>query len=88
MPSSARHPVLLPCTRSAARARLLGPDALYDLLAGGRRPLRRLPSGWGKRLHHLITTGAALLNWHAHTIGAYARMRPGIESHETETRNA
>jgi hypothetical protein len=33
----------------------------------------------GKRLHHIITSGAALLNWHAHAIGAYARMRPGIE---------
>ena len=33
----------------------------------------------GKRLHHIITTGAALLNWHAHAIGTYARMRPGID---------
>jgi hypothetical protein len=42
----------------------------------------------GKRLHHIITAGAALLNWHAHAIGAYARMRPGIESPDTETANA
>lgn len=33
----------------------------------------------GKRLHHIITASAALLNWHAHALGAYARMRPGIE---------
>lgn len=30
----------------------------------------------GKRLHHIVTTGAALLNWHAQAIGAYARMQP------------
>jgi hypothetical protein len=34
----------------------------------------------GKRLHHIITTGAALLNWHAHAIGAYARMRASASS--------
>ncbi len=33
-----------------------------------------------KRLHHIITTGAACLNWHAARIGAYAGMRPGIEA--------
>jgi hypothetical protein len=33
----------------------------------------------GKRLHHIITTGAALLNWHAHAVGAYARMRPSSD---------
>ncbi|MBQ1761965.1 MAG: hypothetical protein IIZ92_03575 [Aquincola sp.] len=32
-----------------------------------------------KQLHHIITTAAALLNWHAARIGAYAAMRPGID---------
>lgn len=31
-----------------------------------------------KVLHHIITTAAACLNWHAHALGAYQRMRPGI----------
>ena len=31
-----------------------------------------------KRLHHIITTAAACLNWHAHRTGADTRMRPGI----------
>jgi hypothetical protein len=31
-----------------------------------------------KRLHHIITTAAACLNWHAAEIGAYSGMRPGI----------
>jgi hypothetical protein len=31
-----------------------------------------------KMLHHIITTAAACLNWHAAKIGAYASMRPGI----------
>jgi hypothetical protein len=41
----------------------------------------------GKRLHHIITAAAALLNWHAKETGHYAAMRPGIqppeESHAT-----
>lgn len=32
-----------------------------------------------KRLHHIITTAAACLNWHAARTGADTRMRPGIE---------
>lgn len=32
-----------------------------------------------KMLHHIITTAAACLNWHAARIGAYKDMRPGIE---------
>jgi hypothetical protein len=32
-----------------------------------------------KQLHHIITTAAALLNWHAAKTGADTRMRPGIE---------
>jgi hypothetical protein len=32
-----------------------------------------------KQLHHIITTAAACLNWHAHRIGASTAMRPGIE---------
>lgn len=32
-----------------------------------------------KRLHHIITTAAACLNWHAHRTGADTRMRPGID---------
>lgn len=31
-----------------------------------------------KQLHHIITTAAALLNWHAAKTGADTRMRPGI----------
>jgi hypothetical protein len=32
-----------------------------------------------KRLHHIITTAAACLNWHAARVGAYTDMRPGTE---------
>lgn len=32
-----------------------------------------------KRLHHIITTAAACLNWHAARVGAYRDMRPGID---------
>lgn len=32
-----------------------------------------------KRLHHIITTAAVCLNWHAHATGVDTRMRPGIE---------
>ena len=31
-----------------------------------------------KQVHHIITTAAALLNWHAARTGADTRMRPGI----------
>jgi hypothetical protein len=31
-----------------------------------------------KQLHHIITTAAALLNWHAAKTGNDTRMRPGI----------
>ena len=31
-----------------------------------------------KQLHHIITTAAALLNWHGHKTGASTGMRPGI----------
>lgn len=31
-----------------------------------------------KRLHHIITTAAACLNWHGARVGAYVDMRPGI----------
>lgn len=31
-----------------------------------------------KQLHHIITTAAALLNWHAAKTGHDTRMRPGI----------
>jgi hypothetical protein len=31
-----------------------------------------------KQLHHIITTAAALLNWHAAKLGAHNAMRPGI----------
>jgi hypothetical protein len=33
-----------------------------------------------KKLHHIITTAAACLNWHAHATGQDTRMRPGIEA--------
>jgi hypothetical protein len=32
-----------------------------------------------KQLHHIITTAAACLNWHANKTGASTSMRPGIE---------
>lgn len=32
-----------------------------------------------KQLHHIITTAAACLNWHAARTGTDTRMRPGIE---------
>lgn len=32
-----------------------------------------------KQLHHIITTAAACLNWHAARTGADTSMRPGIE---------
>jgi len=32
-----------------------------------------------KRLHHLITAGAALANWHLSTLGK-TNMRPGIDA--------
>ena len=32
-----------------------------------------------KQLHHIITTAAACLNWHAARTGTDNRMRPGIE---------
>lgn len=35
-----------------------------------------------KALHHVITTAAACLNWHAHLAGERTRMRPGIEPPE------
>lgn len=31
-----------------------------------------------KMLHHIITTAAACLNWHAARVGAHTAMRPGI----------
>jgi hypothetical protein len=33
-----------------------------------------------KQLHHIITTAAALLNWHAAKTGNDTRMRPGIDA--------
>lgn len=35
-----------------------------------------------KRLHHIITTAAACLNWHAHLTGHRSKMRPGIDPQE------
>lgn len=32
-----------------------------------------------KQLHHIITAAAACLNWHAHKLGAFTNMRPGID---------
>ena len=37
-----------------------------------------------KMLHHIITTAAACLNWHAARIGVYSRMRPGIDATSVE----
>lgn len=36
-----------------------------------------------KQLHHIITTAAACLNWHAARTGVDTRMRPGIEEPAT-----
>jgi hypothetical protein len=33
-----------------------------------------------KRLHHIITTAAVCLNWHAHAIEMFTKMRPGIDA--------
>lgn len=33
-----------------------------------------------KQLHHIITTAAACLNWHAGKVGADTRMRPGTDA--------
>lgn len=33
-----------------------------------------------KKLHHIITTAAACLNWHAHATGLATQMRPGTEA--------
>lgn len=37
-----------------------------------------------KQLHHIITTAAALLNWHAARTGAHNGMRPGIMPPDTD----
>lgn len=37
-----------------------------------------------KRLHHIITTAAACLNWHAARVGTYTDMRPGIAAPEEQ----
>jgi len=45
-----------------------------------------LPQGdQAKRLHHIITTAAACLNWHAARVGTYTDMRPGIAAPEEKT---
>jgi hypothetical protein len=38
-----------------------------------------------KQVHHIITTAAALLNWHAAKMGVDTRMRPGITPPSTPT---
>jgi hypothetical protein len=40
-----------------------------------------------KQVHHIITTAAALLNWHAAKTGTDTRMRPGISPPEHPTVN-
>lgn len=35
-----------------------------------------------KKLHHIITTAAACLNWHRHATGENTEMRPGIATPE------
>lgn len=37
-----------------------------------------------KLLHHVISSAAVLMNWHAHATGADTRMRPGIAPHAEE----
>ncbi|TCS37452.1 hypothetical protein EDC30_104256 [Paucimonas lemoignei] len=39
----------------------------------------------GKGLHHIISSAAALLNWHRHATGEATAMRPGIEAPEEVT---
>ena len=46
----------------------LGGKALHS---GDRDP--------AKRLHHIVTTAAACLNWHAARVGTYTAMRPGTD---------
>ena len=31
-----------------------------------------------KSLHHMVAAAAACLNWHAHKMGVFTKMRPGI----------
>lgn len=38
-----------------------------------------------KQLHHIITTAAACLNWHAHKLGTFTGMRPGTANSLTPT---
>lgn len=37
-----------------------------------------------KKLHHIVTTAATLLNWHAASVGAFREMRPGIAPPATD----
>lgn len=37
-----------------------------------------------KKIHHIITTAAACLNWYAREVGQYGEMRPGISGPETQ----
>lgn len=39
----------------------------------------------GKKLHHVITTAAACLNWHAQLLGTSSVMRPGIKGPKERT---
>lgn len=34
---------------------------------------------WEKKVHHIVTTAAACLNWYAAKTGSHNKMRPGIE---------
>lgn len=56
---------------------------LLGYLAG--KALHAAKSGdRAKALHHTISSGAALLNWHAHMLGESTTMRPGIEPPELD----
>lgn len=37
-----------------------------------------------KSLHHIITTAAVCLNWHAAKMGAHNKMRPGIDAEKAD----
>lgn len=45
----------------------------------------RANEAYEKQLHHIITTAAACLNWHAARVGAYQDMRPGIAAPEDQS---
>ena len=56
------------------------PQAWYWLLGylSGKALAAGIKGDQDKMLHHIVSSAAALLNWHAHATGESTRMRPGI----------